>query len=659
MRSSKKHSRSAPREKRRNIKTLSGTIALNARGTGFLAHPDYKTDIEILPENRNSAQHGDTVSIEVTHTSRGRTQGRVLKVSERARNTFVGVVIKGDTGLYLKADARKMSDPILIDSPGNVKVHDKVAVRVEQWKTNLGFPRGKVVHEIGKAGAHNTEMEAIVIEGGFEIGFPKDVEKEAREIRDQQESLMQEELKVRRDMRSITTFTIDPVDAKDFDDALSIETLANGDLEIGVHIADVSFYVREGGALDREALKRSFSVYLVDRTIPMLPEILSNDLCSLNPNTDKLAYSAVFKIDSSGKVYDRWFGRTVIHSDKRFTYEEAQEIIERQSGKYHKELLALNALAKDMQRYRRKKGAIDFGDDEVRFVLDDNGKPIDVMRRVRKDAHKLVEEFMLLANREVATYFYNLHQKKKTKDQGLPLIYRVHDVPDAERVANLAVFVRALGFELPADTKNLSAKDINALLERVQGDAREQLIKTAALRTMAKAVYTTKNTIGHFGLSFKYYTHFTSPIRRYPDLVVHRMLDMCQQRQNFDTTLWKKLEGIAERASGQEKKAVDAERASIKYKQVEYMSERIGEDFTGTVTGVTEWGVYVAEDNSKSEGMIKVRDLPDDYYNLDEKNYALVGERTRRIFTLGDSLHIRVASANLEQRSIDYVLVEE
>lgn len=642
----------------KSTKTRTGEISLSARGVGYIADPENDADIEIQPESRNSAQHGDTVEIVLEGKIRGRTQGRVVKVTHRARNTFVGTVEKGSNGLILKADSRKMSDSISLSLPHNAKVGDKVAVKISQWKTSSGNPTGEITRAIGKSGTHNAEMEAIVFEGGFEIDFSKQVEEEANGIKARQSEIMKEEEKTRRDMRGVTTFTIDPADAKDFDDAISLKTLSNGDTEIGVHIADVSFYVREGTELDKEALKRSLSVYLVDRTIPMLPEVLSNDLCSLNPHTDKLAYSAIFKINSSGKVYDRWFGRTIIHSDKRFSYEDAQEVLNKKSGDYSTELTTLNALAKNMQRERHKNGAIDFGDDEVKFVLDEDGKPIDVVRRIRTDSHKLVEEFMLLANREVATYFYNLHQKNKTRENSLPLIYRVHDIPDAERVANLAVFVRALGFELPADTENLSAKDINALLERVQGDAREQLIKTAALRTMAKAIYTTKNTVGHFGLSFKYYAHFTSPIRRYPDLVVHRMLDLCQKKLKFDSGLWRKLEDIAIRASEQEKKAVDAERASIKYKQVEYMSDHIGEEFQGTITGVTEWGVYVAEDNSKSEGMIKVRDLPDDYYNLDQKNYALVGERTKRMFTLGDTVHMKVAGASLEQRTIDYVLVE-
>jgi ribonuclease R len=455
-------------------------------------------------------------------------------------------------------------------------------------------------------------------------------------------------------MRDVTTMTIDPADAKDFDDAISFQDLGGDTYEIGIHIADVSYFVTPGTALDRESEKRGLSVYLVDRTIPMLPEILSNDLCSLNPNEDKFTFSAVFKMDGKGKVLDEWFGRTVIHSDRRFTYEDAQEVIDgKQDGPYQKELRKLKEIAQILEKNKINNGAMVFETDEVKFKLDATGKPISVYRKARLETHKLVEEFMLLANRAVAKFVFMSQSKGLIK--GKQSVYRIHSKPDKERIQNLAVFLKALGFDLHNKDGDVTSKDLNKLLAEVKGTPNEELINTATVRSMAKAVYSTKN-IGHFSLAFAYYTHFTSPIRRYPDVLVHRFLERELKGGQVLQNEYEKFERICLASSELEKKASDAERASVKYKQVEYMQEHIGEVFNGTITGVVEWGIYVEEVETKCEGMIKVKDLGDDFFTLDEKNYTIKGEKTGKKFTLGDTIKFKVVSADLEKRVLDYAL---
>src|SRR3989344_3750278 len=468
-------------------------------------------------------------------------------------------------------------------------------------------------------------------------------------------SLLGKKIKKRRDMLGTTTFTIDPFDAKDFDDAISFKDLGDNKYEIGIHIADVSHFVTPGTELDREAEKRGLSVYLVDRTIPMLPEILSNDFCSLNPDEDKLTFSAIFTMTGDGKVLDEWFGRTVIHSNKRFAYEEAQEVIDgKLSGPYQTELRKLREIDQKLEKAKYHGGGINFETEEVKFVLDFKGKPIRVYKKSRLETHKLVEEFMLLANRSVAKFVFMSQNKGFLK--GKQSVYRIHAKPDPDRIQDLATFLKALGFDLRNKEGLVTSKDINTLLKEVEGTPNEELIKTAAIRSMAKAAYSTKN-IGHFGLAFSYYTHFTSPIRRYPDLLVHRFLERELSGGKIEQNEFEKFERICLSSSELEKKASDAERASIKYKQVEYMQEHIGEEFAGTITGVVEWGIYIEEKETKCEGMIKIRDLGDDYFTLDEKNYTVVGQKTGKKFRLGDTVKFKVVGADLDKRALDYSLV--
>jgi ribonuclease R len=543
----------------------------------------------------------------------------------------------------------------------NIPENSKVLAEITDWgnPSQKKNPAGKIIKIIGQVGKNDTEMQSIVLEKGFRIDFPADVVNEAEKIKTEYESGFKEEASKRRDLRGTTTFTIDPADAKDFDDAISFLPLSDGTYEIGVHIADVSYFVRPGSALDREAKKRGLSVYLVDRTIPMLPEVLSNDLCSLNPEEDKFTFSAIFKVNGNGDVLDEWFGRTTIHSNKRFTYEEAQETINN-GGKWQNELRKLNEIAKNLEKKKYLGGAINFETEEVRFELDSDGRPIRVYKKERLDTHKLVEEYMLLANRSVARHIF-MSQNSGRGPQGNSgsrkhSVYRIHGKPDPERIEELSVFLKALGFDLRNKDGKVTSRDINNLLKQVAGTQNEELIKTATIRSMAKAVYSTKN-IGHFGLAFQYYTHFTSPIRRYPDLLVHRFLERELSGGQVEQNEYEKFESICLESSDLEKRAAEAERASIKYKQVEYMRDHVGKTFQGIITGVTDWGIYIEEKETKCEGMVRLRDLSDDYYVLDEKNYTLRGEKNGRKFRLGDEVAFQVVSADLEKRTLDYVIV--
>jgi ribonuclease R len=660
-------------------KNLTGPISINTKGVGFFdlpaqaGLPDKDNSIEIQPENINRAFQGDIVEVRVTSKKiRGREQGEVVKIITRAKNRYVGIIQKTNDIFYLVPDDKKMYLDIRITDKNISKdlENKKVLVEITDWKETEMNPSGKIVKVVGTIGENNTEMESIVLEKGFNVEFPASVESEAENLKKEVPVHFAEELKKRRDMRGTTTMTIDPVDAKDFDDAISFKDLDGGEYEIGIHIADVSHFVRPNTELDKEAEKRGLSVYLVDRTIPMLPEVLSNDLCSLNPNEDKYTFSAVFKITSEGKVLDKWFGKTVIHSDKRFSYEEAQETIDfkdgalpparaggAQAGLLQKELLTLRAIAKKLEKQKFSNGAINFETEEVKFELDKTGKPIRVYKKSRLDTHKLVEEYMLLANREVAKFiFHSQNENSKNKVGMKQSVYRIHGKPDKERIESLAVFLKALGFDLRNKNGEVTSHDINKLLKEVEGTPNEELIKTATIRSMQKAVYSTKN-IGHFGLAFRFYTHFTSPIRRYPDLLVHRFLERELKGGKIEQNEYEKFEKICLASSDLEKKASDAERASIKYKQVEYMQGHVGEIFDGVITGVTEWGIYVEEKETKCEGMIKLRDLSDDYYILDEKNYTVKGQKKGKKFTLGDTVRFKVVSADLEKRVLDYTLV--
>ncbi|MFZ2621391.1 MAG: ribonuclease R [Minisyncoccia bacterium] len=638
-------------------KTFEGPISINTKGVGFFdVNPEVKKkgeSIEIQPEFVNRALHGDIVQIILTGKKiKNREQGKILKVVKRAKEEFVGEVVERDGKSFVVPDDKRLYVDIPLLVGERAPVGNKVLVKIINWNTL----EGKILKIIGSKGENNTEMESIVLEKGFRIEFPREALDEANRIKSDYKNSFEVEIANRRDMRGVTTMTIDPFDAKDFDDAISFAPLGDDRYEIGVHIADVSHFVTPESSLDREAEKRGLSVYLVDRTIPMLPEVLSNDLCSLNPDEDKLTFSAVFKMDGQGKVLDEWFGRTIIHSNKRFTYEDANDvIIGKTDGPYKTELLKLNEIAKKLEKAKTQNGAMVFETDEVKFVLDEKGKPVSVYRKQRLDTHKLVEEFMLLANRAVAKFVF-LSQNKDIFKGKKQSVYRIHPQPDKERIQNLAIFLKAMGFDLKNKDGGVTSKDLNKLLEEVKGTPNEELINTATIRSMAKATYSTKN-IGHFSLAFAYYTHFTSPIRRYPDILVHRFLERELKGGKVELDEYQKFESICLASSELEKRATDAERASIKYKQVEYMTEHVGEEFMGTITGVTEWGIYVEEKETKCEGMVKVRDLPQDFYTLDEKNYTLKGEQTGRKFTLGDVVKFKIVSADMERRALDYSIV--
>ncbi len=647
-------------------KTFTGIVSVNSKGTGFIGNPDDKEaeDYEIAPECLHTALHKDEVEVKTLgKKSRfGRDLAEVVKIIKREKMRYVGVIEDAgapgeNKGFALIPDDKRLYKDIFVPTtaakdPKTGKLAaqgDKVYVEITEWDEKKGYPEGKIVEIIGRHGEHNAEMRAIVLERGLAYDFPVEVVREA-EVIEKNKAISLEERGKRRDFGSTPTFTIDPIDAKDFDDAISMKFLPNGTYEIGVHIADVSHYVREGTALDKEAHERGFSVYLVDRTIPMLPEVLSNDVCSLNPNEEKLTFSSVFIINDKAEILDRWFGKTIIKSWKRFTYEGAQDVLEKKSTEYAKELFKLNEIAKVLRAKKEEEGAIDFETDEVKFELDRTGKPIRVYKKTRKDAHKLVEEFMLLSNREVAHYMWRANEKTDGA-----FLYRIHDQPVMEKIDNLAILVKAMGYHLPVTKKGISVKDLKQLFREIAGTTEEALIKTAAIRSMAKAVYSTQN-IGHYGLAFEYYTHFTSPIRRYADLIVHRLLHRELVNGKIAKGEMMKYEKIARDNSEKEIRAAEAERASIKYKQVEYMSTRVGQVFDGTITGVTEWGIYVEDKETKCEGMVSLKTMTDDYYVFNPKAYAIIGEKTGKKLSLGDSVKFKVMAADMEKRTLDYAL---
>lgn len=638
-------------------KSFTGKISINSKGVGFVAFDEKEEDIQVEQNQLHTALHGDMVEVATLPEKwRGRTLGKVTKIIERAKEKFVGTLHEDQGQFFLSPDDTRMYVDIVLpqDKLMGAKVSQKIQVALDPWTDPKQNPTGSVILVIGSKGNNTAEIHSIVLEKGFDIDFPPEVTAEAQKIKANAKADMAAELKVRRDVRDTLTFTIDPVDAKDFDDAISYKQISENELEIGVHIADVSHYVVPGTSLDKEALKRATSVYLVDRTIPMLPEVLSNDLCSLNANEDKLAFSAIFKINpKTAEVKDRWFGRTVINSNRRFTYEDAEIGIKNDEGEYATELQTLNSIAKILQKKTLEEGAIDFDQEEVKFKLDERGKPLEVYKKEKLLSHKLVEEFMLLANREVALAIFEASKTKK----GLVGIYRIHPQPETERIQNLALFLKALGHTLPIAKGKVNSKDINALLKKIEGSAEEALIKTATIRSMAKAVYSPTNS-GHFGLAFTYYTHFTSPIRRYPDLVVHRVLESHLKDLKVSQDEFARMHRIAELCSEKEIRAAEAERASIKMKQVEYMAERIGQEFTGIVSGVTEWGIYVEDAKTKCEGMVRLKDISGDFYKLDEKNYRVVGERTKKVYSLGDKVKFKVLRADTEKRTLDYGLVD-
>lgn len=630
---------------------VEGKLQVTRSGIGFVLQ-DEGNDVFISSSSMGKAMNGDLVKAKILRRRKnnGKPEGEILEVVQRARTHFVGTVEESLPGTYfLLPDDPKLNIDFFIPKKhlNGAKAGEKVYVKLLSWEGRS--PEVEVEQILGEAGEHNTEMHAILLQYGFDPNFPPEVEQEAEKI---PEAIPAKEIKARKDIRDILTFTIDPHDAKDFDDAISFRVLENGHYEVGVHIADVSYYVRPDTLIDREAFRRATSVYLVDRTVPMLPEKLSNNLCSLRPHEDKLTYSAIFEMDESGKVYKEWIGRTVIHSDHRFSYEEAQDVIEgRSEGPYKEELNILNGIAKALQVQRFGKGSIEFDSDEVKFVLDDNDRPIGVKRKVRKDAHKLIEDFMLLANRQVAR-----HVAKMFDNPPLPFVYRVHDKPNPDKLASLQKFVKHFGYEVELGDQEHTSQRLNTLLKGVNGKPEQNVIETIAIRSMAKAVYTIQN-IGHFGLGFPYYTHFTSPIRRYPDLLVHRLVTSYHDkvfRQNPVV-----LEEQLQHASAKERTAAEAERSSIKYKQVEFLQDKVGKSYDGVITGVIESGIFVELVENLCEGFVPARTMNDDYYVYEEENYCMKGKDTGQVLRLGDSVVVEIAGTDLKRRTIDMLFVEK
>ena len=612
-------------------------------------------DEYIMVAERNSmhALNGDKVRVVVSAARRGQDpEARVIEILETKDQQFVGTLRIEKNYAALVTDSKFLAADIILDKSRlrGGKSGDKAVAHITNWRDDEMNPRGEIIDILGAKGENNAEMHAILAEFGLPYRYPENVEKAADRIH---EGITPEEVARREDFRSVTTFTIDPRDAKDFDDALSIRQLANGNWEVGVHIADVTHYVRPGSLIDKEAQKRATSVYLVDRTIPMLPERLSNGICSLRPDEDKLTFSAIFELDQKANVLNSRIGRTAIRSNRRFTYEEAQEIIETGKGEFARELGVLNGLAKELRRRRYQAGALEFGRAEVRFEIDETGKPVSVYFKESKDANKLIEEFMLLANLTVAESVGKTPAGKKAKT----FVYRVHDNPDPEKIGNLALIASRFGYKLATDGSSREVnRSVNRLLRDVKGKGEENMLSILAIRSMAKAVYTTDN-VGHYGLAMPYYTHFTSPIRRYPDMMVHRLLaKYAEGGRSVDKI---KLEDECRHDSDMEQLAANAERASIRYKQVEFMQDRLGEIYDGVISGVTEWGFYVELDESMCEGLVPIRDLADDYYDFDEKNYCLIGRRHGVRYTLGDRVKVQVARADLDRKQLDFALIDD
>ena len=633
---------------------ITGKLEVTQRGAGFVIPDDgseIKDDIYIGSENLNTGLHGDIVKVNLfAKRSGSRVEGEVIEVLKRKREEFVGVVELGHNYAFISPDDKRVQIDIFIPEGkiNNAKNGEKVRARVVDWSNEHKNPIGEIIEILGKPGDHNTEMHAIIAEYGFANKFPNEVEKDADKISD---IITKDEIAKRRDFRKITTFTIDPEDAKDFDDALSIEEVEDGIYEIGVHIADVSHYVTPNTVLDAEAFERATSVYLVDRTIPMLPEKLSNGVCSLRPHEEKLTFSAVFKITLEGEILDKWIGKTVIYSDRRFAYEEAQDRIESKVGDFANEINILNNIALILRKARFKNGAVNFETEEVKFKLDENYKPIGIYKKVRKDAHKLIEEFMLLANRTVAEFVHKMKGEKQPKT----FVYRVHEPPSEEKLKLFNLFAARFGLSIQTTSQKAISTSFNNLLNDVEGKPEQNIVQNMAVRSMMKAYYSTKKT-SHYGLAFDFYTHFTSPIRRYPDLMAHRLL--FSYLNNGKSANEVEYEEKCKHSSQMEIQAADAERASVKYKQVEYIKQFIGEQFNGLISGVTEWGIYVEITEYKCEGLVRLANLTDDFYDYDEFNQWIIGRRTRKIFQLGGEIKVIVKQADLQKRQIDLDVAE-
>jgi len=626
---------------------ITGTVDMTRMGYGFIISDEIEEDVFVTARNLKTALHGDKVRVLLYAVKKGaRPEGEVVEIIERWKTTFVGTVEILPGYAFLVPDNKNMPFDLFIPQSklNGAKQGQKAVAKVTDWNSGSKNPVGEIISVLGDPGLHETEMHAILAEFELPYHFEKDVEIDAEKI---PAEITAEDIRERRDFRNMPTFTIDPADAKDFDDALSIQPLDNGNWEIGVHIADVTHYVRPDSITENEARQRATSVYLVDRVVPMLPERLSNNICSLNPGNDKLTYSAVFEVNNEAKVLNEWFGRTIINSNRRFSYSEAQEVIDTGEGDMKDQILVLHMLAQKLRTMRFAEGAFAFEKIEVQFDLDEEGRPVGIRFRDMGTANQLIEEFMLLANRKVAEFV-----GKKLK--GKTFVYRIHDKPDPEKISNFSHFITRFGYRLPSDTASLP-KAMGKLMSDIAGKKEQNIIETLALRSMAKAVYSTDN-IGHYGLAFKYYTHFTSPIRRYPDMMVHRLLSDYLNNNNPGNK--QKLEKYCEHSSKMERLAMEAERSSVKYKQVEFMSDKTGQVFEGVISGVTEWGIYVEIIENQCEGMVSVRELKDDYYEYDEENYCLKGRMSGNLYTLGDTVNVVVVKADLQKKQLDYRIVE-
>lgn len=629
-----------------------GTIDLSKKGFACVTPDESDIEIAISNENLHNALHGDKVEVSLfAHTDNGGQEGEVVRIIKRARTTFVGTIEKGKNRAFLVPNHKTMPYDIFIPFGKLMKAQsgDKAVARIIEWPEDAKNPIGEIIEVLGSTGDNETEMHAILAEYSLPYSFPKEVEEFASKL---DAGITPEEIEMRRDMRDVTTFTIDPADAKDFDDAISFRILENGNYEVGVHIADVSHYIEEGSILDEEAFARGTSVYLVDRVVPMLPEVLCNGICSLRQDEDKLTFSAIFELNDKAEIQKEWFGKTVIRSNRRFCYEEAQQIIETGKGDFSNEILKCWDLAKKLRDERFQNGSISFDKAEIKFDIDEKGKPLRVYFKESKEANWLVEEFMLLANKRVASF---VGTQKDKSHPPKTFVYRIHDEPDLEKLTSFQKFIGKFGYSINMSSESMIAQTLNEVLTKVKGRDEQEVISSLAVRSMAKAVYSTNN-IGHYGLAFQYYTHFTSPIRRYPDLMVHRLLfSYLHDGKSADKGYYEKL---CKHCSEREYLAVQAERASDKYKEVEYMRDHLGETYTAVISGITEWGVYAELEENKIEGMISMRDLNDDndLFKFDEENYCLIGYYTRKKYQLGDKIQVKIARANLERKQLDFVL---